>query len=333
MSLQTSTYTSLETVSEIRPSSARGEPQGRRAREASARGEPQGRRARETSTTAADDEHRRRLHGMWAAVAPSWEHHADYVDARGEAITRELLAAVAPGSGDRVLELACGAGGMGLAAASLVGPEGTVVVSDVVSEMTAIAARRAAAMGLDNVTARPLDLEEIAEPDGAYDVVLCREGLMFAADPARAAGEIARVLRPGGRVAIAVWGPRDRNPWLGVVFDAVSAQMGVPMPPPGMPGPFALGDAGRLQGLLVDAGLADVAVRERPVPLVSPSFEDWWARTSSLAGPLSAVLASLPAEAKVDLEARVRTAVAPYETADGLRFPGLTLLASGRRAR
>ena len=48
--------------------------------------------------------------------------------------------------------------------------------------------------------------------------------------------EIRRVLRPGGRVALAVWGPRDRNPWLGVVFDAVSAQIGAPVPPPGVPG-------------------------------------------------------------------------------------------------
>ncbi len=280
----------------------------------------------------ADDEHRRRLQGMWAAVAPSWEHHADYVDARGEAVTRQLLAAAALRPGDQVLELACGPGGLGLAAAPLVGHDGTVVVSDVVAEMTAIAEARAAAMGLHNVTARSLDLEQIAEPDGTYDAVMCREGLMFASDPARAAGEMARVLRPGGRAAIAVWGPRARNPWLGVVFDAVSAQMGMPMPPPGMPGPFALEDAGRLHGLLVDAGLVDVAVRELPVPLLSPSFEDWWTRTSSLAGPLSAVLAGLPAEAKADLESRVRAAVAPYETADGLRFPGLTLLASARRA-
>jgi enediyne biosynthesis protein CalE5 len=282
---------------------------------------------------ASDDEHGPRLHSMWAAVAPSWEHHADYVDARGEAVTRELLAAAALRPGDQVLELACGPGGLGLAAAPLVGPEGTVVVSDVVPAMTAIAATRAAAMGLHNVAARSLDLEQIAERDGTYDAVLCREGLMFASDPARAAVEIARVLRPGGRAAIAVWGPRARNPWLGVVFDAVSAQMGVPMPPPGMPGPFALEDGGRLHELLVDAGLVDVAVCELPVRLLSPSFEDWWTRTSSLAGPLSAVLAGLPAAAKSDLESRVRTAVAPYETADGLRFPGLTLLASARRAR
>ena len=95
---------------------------------------------------------------------------------------------------------------------------------------------------------RELDLEQIDEPDGSYDVVLCREGLMLVPDPARAAREIARVLRPGGRVALAVWGPREQNPWLGVVFDAVSAQLGTPMPPPGIPGPFSLDDADGLAG-------------------------------------------------------------------------------------
>ena len=87
-------------------------------------------------------------------------------------------------------------------------------------EMTAIAAARAAALGLDNVSTRVLDLEAIDEPDASYDVVLCREGLMFAPDPARAAREIrarAAARRPRRD---RVWGPRERNPWLGVVFDA-----------------------------------------------------------------------------------------------------------------
>src|SRR4249919_1726966 len=94
----------------------------------------------------------------------------------------------------------------------------------VVAEMTSVASARAAARGLRNVIPRRLDLEEIDEPDASYDVVLCREGLMFASDPDRAAREIRRVLRPGGRAAIAVWGPRERNPWLGIVMTAVSEQ-------------------------------------------------------------------------------------------------------------
>ena len=158
--------------------------------------------------------------------AGSWGEHAEYVDARGAAVTEQMLAASRPQPGERVLELACGPGGVGIAAARLVAPGGEVVLSDVVAEMTAIAAARATAAGAGNVQARVLDIERIDEPDASYDVVLCREGLMFAPDPARAASEIRRVLRPGGRVAVAVWGPRERNPWLGLVFDAVSAQTG-----------------------------------------------------------------------------------------------------------
>jgi ubiE/COQ5 methyltransferase family len=85
---------------------------------------------------------RRQLHGMWASVAPAWGEHAEYADARGAAMTARLLELAAPRPGERVLELACGAGGVGIAAAGLVGPAGEVVLSDVAAEMTAIAAAR-----------------------------------------------------------------------------------------------------------------------------------------------------------------------------------------------
>ena len=281
--------------------------------------------------SATTDELRAQLHAMWAQVAPSWEQHADYVDARGALVTEEMLELAAPQPGERVLELACGPGGLGMAAAERVAPDGEVVLSDVAAEMTAIAARRVDASGLDNVTTLELDLERIDQPDGSYDLVLCREGLMFAPDPGRAVREIVRVLRPGGRVAIAVWGPRERNPWLGLVLDSVTAQLGRPVPPPGVPGPFSLADADELAGLLDAAGLAEVAVRDLPVPMRVGSFDEWWARTSALAGPLATILSSLPEPAARALRARAREAVRPYETSAGLQFPGVTLLATARR--
>ncbi|HZB57842.1 MAG TPA: methyltransferase domain-containing protein [Actinomycetota bacterium] len=275
---------------------------------------------------------RTQLHGMWASVAPAWAEHAEYADTRGAVITDRLLELSAPGPGERVLELACGPGGVGIAAAGLVGPAGEVVLSDVAAEMTAIAAARAAAAGLGNVRTLTLDLDDLGQPDQAYDVVLCREGLMFALDPAHAVAEIRRILRPGGRVGLAVWGPRARNPWLSLVFDAVSAQLGVTLPPPGVPGPFALDDPDRLAGLLAGAGLADVAVTEVPTPLRDASFEAWLARTSALAGPLAKRLAALPEPARRQLRDRLEAAVRPYRTPAGLDFPGVSLLASGRRA-
>ena len=288
------------------------------------------RRELRNGSEAASDGLRAQLHGMWSSVAGAWGANVDYVDARGARVTARMLELARPAQGERVLELACGPGGPGLAAAPLVAPGGEVVQSDVSAEMTAIATARAAERGLGNVTGRVLDLEEIDEPDDAFDVVLCREGLMLVPDPARAAREIGRVLRPGGRAVLTVWGPRARNPWLAVVFDVVGAQLGAPMPPPGIPHPFSLDDPDRLGRLLTEAGLFAVEVGELPTPYVAASADEWWERTCALAGPLARRLAALPDGAARSLRARAREAVAEYETPAGLEIPGLSLIASAR---
>jgi SAM-dependent methyltransferase len=268
---------------------------------------------------------------MWAGVAGQWGDQADEIDERGAAITETMLARTAPAPGERVLELACGPGGAGLAAAALVGDSGEATLSDAVPAMVAIAAARAADRGLSNVRTAVLDLDQIDRPDGSYDVVLCREGLMFAVEPAGAVREIHRVLRPGGRVAVAVWGPREENPWLALVLDAVGAELGMPVPPPGIPGPFSLDDRASLAGLVTGAGLAGVAVEDVAVPLRSPSFEAWWTRTTALAGPLAAIVAGLPDATRAALADRLRAALIPYTSAAGVELPGLAVVASGRR--
>ena len=272
------------------------------------------------------------LHKLWDAAAPAWADHAAYTDDRRADVAERLLALTAPARGDRVLELAAGPGGLGLAAATRVAPGGAVVISDVAPAMVAIADARAAELGLTNVSTRVLDFEAIDEPDAGFDVVLCREGLMLAADPSRAAGEVRRVLRPGGRIALTVWDARERNPWLGILFDAVSAELGRPIPPPGIPGPFALGDAKRLGTLLREAGLAAVAVAAVAVPLRVSSFDEWWRRTTTLAGPLLVILGSQPEPVVDAIRDRARQAVAAYETPAGIEFPGSLLMASARGA-
>jgi ubiquinone/menaquinone biosynthesis C-methylase UbiE len=269
---------------------------------------------------------RAQLHAMWSGVAAAWESNVAFIDARGAQVTERMLELTRPQPGERVLELGCGPGGPGLDAARLVAPEGEVVLSDVAPEMTSIASARAGALGLTNVTTRVLDLERIDEPDDSYDVVLCREGLMLVPDPVRAAAEIRRVLRPGGRVALTVWGPRARNPWLEVVFDSVSEQLGTPTPPPGVPHPFSLDDAGRLAGVLAEGGLGDLAVTELATPYQAASVEEWWARTSALAGPLARKLAALPDPAADALRARAAQAIRRYQTPTGLEIPGVCLI-------
>ena len=268
---------------------------------------------------------------MWASVADQWAEHADDADERGAHVAAAMLERVRLGPGERVLELACGPGGVGLAAAALVGASGEVVISDVVPAMAAIAAARAERWGLKNVRTYVLDLEAIDAPDERFDVVLCREGLMFATDPSRACAEIHRVLCAAGRTSIAVWGPRRENPWLGIVLDAVAAVTGHQVPPPGMPGPFALDDRSHLETILANAGFVDLTIELVPTPLRSPSFEAWWTRTTALAGPVASIIGRLDPPRRIALRDRLRDAVAPYTTAAGVELPGLTLLATARR--
>lgn len=278
------------------------------------------------------DELRAGLHTMWGAVAPGWEQNADFVDSRTEDLTRAMLEAAALEPGDRVLELACGPGGLGIAAADRVGADGEVVLSDVAPQMTAIAAARSEARGLGNVTTLDLDLERVDQPDGSYDAVLCREGIMLVPDHDGAASEMRRVLRPGGRAVVSVWGPRERNPWLGAMLDAVGTQLGVTFPPPGLPGPFALNGRDKLLAVLSGAGFEDVAVDEVEAPWIGASFDQWWLVTTALAGPLAKVLEAQPPEAIDAIRSRAREALAPYETPNGLEIPGVTLVGAARRA-
>src|SRR4051812_18527227 len=270
------------------------------------------------------------LHEMWGSVALAWGAEADFVDARSESLTARMLELGQLAPGHRVLELACGPGGAGLAAASLVAPGGEVVLSDVAPEMVEIAAHRAA--GVAGVEARVRDLEAIDEPDASFDVALCREGLMLVSDPARAAGEIRRVLRPGGRAVVAVWAARERNPWLSLIVQAMSAELGQPAMPEGMPHPFSLGDPDRLRAVLERGGLQDVTVEEHEVPYRGGSPEEWWESRIAMAGPLARRVPTLPAGVLEAARRRGLEAVRRYDTPYGLEIPGVALVAAGQRA-
>ena len=270
------------------------------------------------------------LHSMWSAVAPGWERNADFIDERASGLTEALLEAAAIVDGERVLELACGPGGLGLTVAERF-PASEVIVSDVASEMTAIAAARARERGLANLMATDLDLESIDQPDDSFDVVLCREGIMLVPEPDRAAEEIHRVLRPGGRAAVSVWGSPEENPWLTAMLGALGDQLGGTFPPPGTPGPLSLGNPERFSGALTDGGFEEIEVREVEVPWRGASVDEWWERTTALAGPVAKLMAAQPPEVVEAIKGNAAERLSAYETGDVLEIPGVTLVALATR--
>lgn len=269
---------------------------------------------------------------MWDSVAPGWERHAAFVDGHVAVGTEMLLDEAAVGPGDTVLDLATGPGGAGVAAAGRVGPDGRVVLADVAPEMVAAAARRTD--GDPRISTIVCDQTAIDAPDASFDAVIVRHGLMFAEDPVAAVREAARVLRPGRRYAAMTWDRRDANPWLGLTLDAVSEQLGAPIPPPGMRGPFSLDEPDLLVAAFGDAGLEDVRARTVSTPMAAASLEDWWDRVLALAGPLAIVLANMDPDARAAVRDRALRlgAAAARRSEDGITLAGSVIVASGRRA-
>ena len=154
---------------------------------------------------------------------------------------------------------------------------------------------------------------------------------MFVLEPGRGRARDRRVLRPGGRVAVAVWGPRERNPWLGLVLDAVSAQIGRLCRRPASRVRSRSTDADELGALLSEARAVRRGRQELPVPLRAASFDEWWSEHVCARRPARQDARVAARGGHEALRARAREAVADYETANGLELPGVTLLASGSR--
>jgi SAM-dependent methyltransferase len=268
---------------------------------------------------------------MWDGVAPGWEQEADFVDRHTSAATEALFDAVGLSTGQAVLDVACGPGGAGIAAARRVGPAGRVVLADVAPAMVAIAARRSAE--LPQVTTMVSDQLAVDAQDASFDLAMSRHGLMFAGDPAAAVTESVRVVRLGGHVAAITWDSRAANPWLGRLLDAVGEQLGFSIPPPGIPGPFSLDDPEVLGEALRAGGLSDVVVVAVPTPMTADSPEAWWERVVQLAGPLSLMLAGMDPDTRGGIRDRALgyAAESARTSAAGITFEGSSLLGYGRR--
>src|SRR5215218_8053609 len=142
----------------------------------------------------------------WGAAAEHWARAAEQEEVGASAdVARWMLEAADLQPGERVLELAGGAGRIGLQAANMVGAEGSVLCSDLSEEMVKVAHERFERLGASNIETRALDAQALELPDDEFDAVLCRFGYKLMPDPEQALRESGRVLRPGGRLVLAVW--------------------------------------------------------------------------------------------------------------------------------
>jgi SAM-dependent methyltransferase len=265
----------------------------------------------------------------WEEAASGWARRQDLLRELGAPVSHWMLDAVEPQPGERVLELAAGLGETGMLAAELVAPMGGVIISDQAEAMLEGARARAAALGLNNVEFQVLNAEWIDLPLASVDAVLCRWGYMLMADPGAALTETRRVLRSGGRAALAVWDGIEKNPWaLLPGQELIERGLGSP-PQGGMPGPFALASPEALGALLEQSGFTDVRIEALDLVRSHASFDELWDSTLDLSRNFHDAVFERPAAEIEEIRSSLAERFAPFTSPGGtLRIPGRTLLAS-----
>jgi ubiquinone/menaquinone biosynthesis C-methylase UbiE len=270
---------------------------------------------------------RRMTYEVAEAVAPGWERRRASIEEVAAPVRNWMIEALAPSEGDTVLELACGAGDTGFEAAAIVGDNGLLIASDFSPRMLEAARRRGEEIGARNVDFEVMDAENIGLEDDSVDGVLCRFGYMLMADPAAALAETRRVLRPGGRLSLAVWGSPERNPFFTTIAMALVQRDLMPPPDLEAPGIFFMASPERTAGLLEGAGFVEVRTEEIAVELPMASVEEYVEFVKDTSGPIAFALMEAPAEQREELSLPLEEAMAPFAADGGYVFPGVALVA------
>jgi ubiquinone/menaquinone biosynthesis C-methylase UbiE len=270
----------------------------------------------------------------WGEAAEGWRKNHDRLQQITAPVTRMMLefAGVAPGH--RVLDIACGSGIPAIPAAHAAGATGFVLATDQAPEMIEVARENAKREGLTNIEFRLVDGEELDVQPESFDAATCRWGIMFMPEPVLCLRQAYEALKAGGRIAVAVWGPPQNNPFLSVpMMIARKYYQGPPLPDPNAPGGvFSFADKTRLQFVFEQAGFRGIHIDEMDIPMaVFDSGREYWEYCREFMGPLRRILDEMPADTVEKIGQEVSEA-APQGNDEGkVSLNGNPILASASK--
>jgi ubiquinone/menaquinone biosynthesis C-methylase UbiE len=228
--------------------------------------------------------------------------------------------------GERVLDVATGTGVAAFMAAERVGDSGEVVATDISQKMVDSTRAEAEQRGVTNMRFERVDAEELGYPDGSFDAAMCVLGLMYPADPQRAIEQMHRVLKPGGRAAVAVWGRRERCGWASI-FPIVDSRVESDV----CPMFFQLGLNGALKMAFEQAGFAESVEERIDRPLAFRGEREVLAAVFA-GGPVALAYSKFSPETREEAHREFMDSIAEYRRGDGYDIPGEFVFMLGRKA-
>jgi SAM-dependent methyltransferase len=269
---------------------------------------------------------------QWSESAPYWEKHRKIIREMFAPVTQALIEDANISGRGAVLDVATGPGEPALSIADLIGSAGKVVGTDPVPEMVEAARREGHRRGLHNASFEVAFADSLPFPANTFDAVVSRFGVMFFPAPVDCVREWLRVLKPGARIAMAVWYFAERNPFHYIVSQVVERYVDSPPPAPDSPDAFRFANPGKLQAVLSKAGVAAPSERLLRFAIrASISVESFWTLRSEMSEKLRTKIAMLSKRQIAELKREVIEALSAYSSDRGISFPAEVLIVNGRK--
>jgi ubiquinone/menaquinone biosynthesis C-methylase UbiE len=268
----------------------------------------------------------------WRSSAPFWDKHRNIIRGMFAPVTHALIEDAAIGSQDSVLDVATGPGEPALSIAALAGPQGKVFGVDAIQGMVEAARAEAQRLGLKNAKFDVAFADDLPFAANTFDAVISRFGVMFFPSPVDALRDMLRVLKPGRKLALAVWHFAEKNPFHFALSRVIDRYVDAPPLEPEAPDAFRFAPRGKLMEVFSEAGVAP-SERLLHFKIEAPvSVEDFWNLRREMSEKLNEKFETLSEEQKPKVKREMLSSLAEYSTGNAMSFPGEVLIVSGAKS-
>lgn len=268
---------------------------------------------------------------QWQSAAEAWYRWSPAINRWLGKATEKMLDIAEVSAGQKILDIAAGAGEQSIVAAKRVGATGHVLATDLSPNILEFAKEMAKLENLNNIGTQVMDGENLPLPDNMFDVVISRVGLIYFPDQQKALREMWRVLKPGGRVAAIVYSTGEKNKFFSSPVSIIRRRANLPPPLPGQPGPFSLGAPGVIEDAYQKAGFKKIKSVLVDSPVLMSSAKECVQFEKESFGALHQMLSGLTNEEKNSVWEEIEKELKAFEVNGSFIGPCEMIVAVGQK--